>query len=186
MVFGYLSCNRACRPVGSWWQIYFTVLPYTSVLSPLHWALFSLSYGYSTLLSYVACLSVCSCLKGSSSTVMFSMWVTSLIKLSVWRQDTAGLDGNTTLTTWDRFVTHSHRYTHTYLELTLTLTNLLTAQSSSHSSRRWCHCLCCHVKTAGSASCMMGWMLPGWTSRWQDTHIHTHTHTGQKSMWSKK
>lgn len=39
----------------------------------------------------------------------------------------------------------------------------------SQSCRRWCHCLCCRVRTDGSASCMMVWTLLEWTSRWAHT-----------------
>lgn len=51
-----------------------------------------------------------SCSKGSSSTVTDSTWATSPTKRSVWRQDTAGPGGSTTLTTWDRFVSDAHTF----------------------------------------------------------------------------
>lgn len=42
----------------------------------------------------------------------------------------------------------------------------LDCAAVSQSCRRWCRCLCCRVRTDGSASCMTAWMLLGWTSRW--------------------
>ena len=83
--------------------------PTTALLSLLHDVLFTLSWGYSVMFeSANSPVCVCSCSKGNSSTVTGSMSLTSPIKLSVCWRVTAGSDGNTTLTTWDRFVARPH------------------------------------------------------------------------------
>lgn len=78
-------------------------------------------------------------------------------------------------------VCHRHSNIHTHTSGTDTCCyepiDSVTDLHASHSSRLWCHCLFCHVKTAGSASCMTAWMLWVLTSRWGDTHTYTHTYS---------
>lgn len=82
-----------------------TNLQYTSILSGS--AELPRSHPQVAVLLYVR-VCVRSCSKGSSSTVTDSTWATSPTKRSVWRQDTAGPGGSTTLTTWDRFACDAH------------------------------------------------------------------------------
>lgn len=144
---------------------------HTSLLSE---ALFTLPRGYSVLVCSYLCVHTsvceCSCSKGSSSTVRGSTWATSPIKPSVWRQGTAGCDGNTTLTTWGRFVTHLHTLSHTPA-----LTKWLTAQ-------RWLICVSLFqaLMSLFVLSCKDGWvsiMYDGLDAVAVDQQVNTYTHT---------
>lgn len=131
---------------------------------------------------------VCSCLKGNSSTVRALMWVTSPIKPSAWKQDIAGFDGNTTLTTWDRFVTNSLSLTH-------------TPRTYSCSYKYWliagwwfvCVSLPQALMSLFVLSCKDGWvsiMYDGLDAVGVDqqvkTHTHSHTHRGKEWVWVVK